>query len=146
LDEMRASLNGIFSRLRPGRYAVLVVGDSVFEGKVFRTSEKLAAAGEMTGFEGVGVVARPVHATRRSFIPPARRAKSEALLILRRPTRRFRAIFEPPPYRMWPYEIELRRRESEALMKTHARAYAAQFQSDVDPYCIDRAQRLAFTH
>src|ERR1035437_6683464 len=31
-DEMRAGLSGIHSRLRPGRYAVLVVGDSVFDG------------------------------------------------------------------------------------------------------------------
>lgn len=114
-EDMSAVLAECHTALQPGRYAVFVVGDALFEGKVFSTSEAIISAADQVGFESVGVVERPIHQTKRSFAKPARRARKEVLVILRKPDRAVKVTLFPPAYRMWDYEVILRRMEIEAL-------------------------------
>ena len=114
-DDMAHALNGCAKVLVPGRYAVFVLGDAIFKGKRFSTSEAIANAARKVGFEVLGVIERPIHQTKRSFAKPARRARSEQLVVLRKPNRTVVAHLNPPAYRMWPYEGELRVREIQSL-------------------------------
>lgn len=145
-SDMRAVLKSIVPRLRVGRYAVFVVGDSVFHGKTISTAQALSDVAVGVGLEVVGVVSRPVHPTRRSFIAAARRTRSEDLLVLRRSPSKLSVYFRPAPYRMWPYEDILRRREIGSVLGAKATERDGFLCAKVDPYEVDRAQRLAFTH
>jgi len=145
--EMSQALGQMWSRLRPGRYAALVLGDSVFDGKTISTSKAIARIGEKLGYETVGMIGREVHATRRSFMPAARRAKSEEILILRKPPRPLHLAFRPPSYKMWPYEKNLRRREITALLGvTPKTGQKGTLVAELDCYHVDKARRLTFTH
>lgn len=146
LSDMRPVLKSIASRLRVGRYAVLVVGDSVFDRQTISTAKMLAEVAEEIGLEVAGVVSRPVHSTRRSFIAAARRTRSEELLVLRRPVAHLRVYFRPAPYRMWPYEDVLRRREIATVLGVKPTEKDGALSARLDPYELDRAQRLSFTH
>ena len=145
-EEMLLGLKAIRTRLRPGRYAVLIVGDSVFDGQTIRTAEHLAGQADANGLEVVGLLSRPVHATRRSFISAARRTRSEDLLVLRRPPRKLTLVFQPPPYRMWDHEVDLRAREIESVLGQKPQYTGGRLTAQLDPYQVDSAQRLAFTH
>ena len=114
-DDMAQALLGCRKVLLPGRYAVFVVGDAIFKGETFSTSDAIVAASRDAGFEALGVIDRPIHQTKRSFAKPARRARSEQLVVLRRPNESTTVHLNPPAYRMWPYEGELRAREIESL-------------------------------
>ena len=116
-EDMALALNGCCRVLAPGRYAVFVVGDAVFKGKSFSTSDAISVAGRDAGFDILGVIDRPIHRTKRSFAKPARRARSEQLVVLRKPNRPVTVYLNPPAYRMWPYEGELRAREIKSLTK-----------------------------
>lgn len=145
--EMSQALSQMWTRLRPGRYVALVLGDSVFDGKTISTSRAIARIGEDLGYEAVGMIARQVHATRRSFIPSARRAKSEEILILRKPPRSLVISFLPPHYKMWSYERKLRRREIIALLGVRPRSRRdGTLVAELNCYRIDKARRLTFTH
>ena len=146
LSDMRPAVEAIATRLRVGRYAVLILGDSVFSGETISTTAAVSEMATDLGLEVVGVVSRPVHSTRRSFIAAARRTRSEDLLILRRPATPVRVYFHPAPYRMWPYENRLRRREIVSVLKVDPVEKGDALFAEVNPYELDRAQRLAFTH
>ena len=115
-EDIALALDGCFRVLAPGRYAVFVVGDAVFKGRSFSTSDAIARAARDVGFEVLGAIERPIHRTKRSFAKPARRARREQLVVLKRPNRPLRVHLNPPAYRMWPYEGELRVRETECLI------------------------------
>ncbi len=106
--EMTQVLEGCFEVLQPGRHAVFIVGDAVFKGENFSTANALAGAATRCGFDVLGTVSRPIHATKRSFSKPARRARSEELLVLRRPNRPLNIQIEGPAYKMWDFERRLR--------------------------------------
>lgn len=114
-DDISATLAGCFVALQTGRYAVFVVGDALFKGKIFSTSKALVAAAKQVGFLHVGTVERPIHKTKRSFAAAARRARSEQIVVLRKPDRAAIVTLMPPTYRMWDYEIRLRKLEIESL-------------------------------
>jgi len=99
-SDMSKAVRGCYDVLQPGRYAVFVVGDALFKGEVFSTSGALSEMAGETGFESLGIVARPIHQTRRSFSNAARRARSEELLVLRKPDSTIKARLLPPTYRM----------------------------------------------
>ncbi|MGC2780307.1 MAG: DNA methyltransferase, partial [Bradyrhizobium sp.] len=115
--DMTAVLRGCFTALQPGRYAVFVVGDAIFKGETFSTADAIVGAAKDVGFEFVGVIDRPIHQTKRSFAKPARRARNEQLVVLRRPDEAVTVTLVPPAYRMWPYEVELRKLEIESLSR-----------------------------
>ena len=113
--DMAQALDGCAQVLVPGRYAVFVVGDAIFKGETFSTSIAITEAARMVGFDVLGVIDRPIHRTKRSFAKPGRRARSEQLVVLRKPNRPIQVHLNPPAYRMWPYEGRLRLREIESL-------------------------------
>lgn len=113
--EMTQVMEGCFEALQPGRHAVFIVGDAIFKGKQFSTASALANAAAGCGFEVLGTVSRPIHDTKRSFSKPARRARSEELLVLRRPNRPVGIRIEGPAYKMWHFEQKLRAKELAGL-------------------------------
>lgn len=117
-EDVRHVIVGCNRVLAPGRFAVFVVGDALFKGKTFSTSEAISDAATVAGFDLVGVIERPVHQTKRSFAKPARRARAEYLVVLRKPNRPVPVRLNPPRYRMWPYEAALRAKEIEMLSGT----------------------------
>jgi len=113
--DMEPALRSCFEALQPARYAVFVVGDAVYKGETFSTAEALSEIGESIGFRALEIIERNIHNTRRSFAHPARRARTEALVVLRKPDRSITVSLKPPTYRMWPYERELRALETQAI-------------------------------
>ena len=113
--DIAAVLSGCYTALQPGRYAVFVVGDALFTGTMFSTSKAIVTSARQAGFEAVGVIDRPIHKTKRSFAKPARRARKEQLVVLRKPDHPIAVTLLPPAYRMWDYEVHLRKMEIESL-------------------------------
>ena len=138
----------MFRVLRPGRYAVLVVGDAVYEKVLFRVAQALSAIASHIGFETVCTVERPIHSTRRSFAAAGRRATTEKILVLRKkPPQQLSAWFQPPPYKLWSYERTLREREIEVLLGAGPNANGdEQLSTTLDPYSLANARQLVFTH
>ena len=114
-EDVAHVLDGCFRVLVPGRYAVFVVGDAIFKSEKFSTADAIIAAGREAGFDVLGVIDRPIHRTKRSFATPARRARSEQLVVLRKPNLPITVYLNSPAYRMWPYEGKLRALEIESL-------------------------------
>jgi DNA modification methylase len=118
--DMQMNLEECFQVLQPGRYAVYVVGDALFKGKLFSTSDALSTIAKASGFDVVSVISRPIHETKRSFAKPARRARSEQLLVLQKPNNTVQVLVNPPSYKMWHFEEKLRRLETERLTNAPA--------------------------
>ena len=145
--EMTDVLHGCFRILLPGRYAVFVVGDALFKGEHFSTSDAICDAARTAGFSVCGTIGRRIHDTRRSFAKPARRARDERLVVLRRADRAATVVLNPPAYRMWSHEAVLRLREIEVLT-----GHRPENESGTDPVVLDLNQpavwgvrRLTFT-
>jgi DNA modification methylase len=146
-EEMSMALRNIHQALRPGRFAVLIVGDSVFEGKTIHSSKELSRLAESIGFEIVTDIERPIHETKRSFIVGARRARHESILVMRKKSAARRATLYPPPYKMWAYEDVLRKREiTELLAKEVVPNRDGECHLLLEPFELDRVRRLTFTH
>lgn len=148
LSEMVQCLQGMFRVLRSGRYAVLVVGDAVYEKELFQGAEALSKAAAEIGFEAICTVERPIHSTRRSFVVAGRRATTEKILVLRKKApQELSAFFRPPPYKLWSYEETLRKREIGMLVgSTGGHAADDHLTADLSPSCLAQARRLTFTH
>ncbi|GHG61519.1 hypothetical protein GCM10010919_06060 [Alishewanella longhuensis] len=114
-DDMEASLNGMFKVLKPGKYAALVVGDSIFKEEVFETHKILAKVAMKIGFEHTFTIERPLHETKRSFVKPGRRLRKEQIVILRKPDTKLELALAKLNYKFYDYEIELLRHEIKAL-------------------------------
>lgn len=134
LQEMQICLEKVRSSLRAGKYAVFVIGDSVFQKKEYKTAELVSDVASKVGFEVVGIVKRPVHATKRSFIGAARRLREEKLLILRKPAENQELELYVPPYKLWPYEEVIRKLENKVLLGSTANPG------------VHNVRRLTFTH
>ena len=146
-DEMSRALENMYRALQPGRLAVVVVGDAIYDTRVYDTASILAEAARALGFSVLGVIERPVHETKRSFIAAARRAKSEKLLVLRKPSRKLRIRFPVPPYRLWPFEARLRRDEISAVLNGNVKvARDGSATADVESFALPDLRRLTFTH
>ena len=148
LSEMKRCLTGMFRVLRPGRYAVIVVGDAVYDKVVYPAAQALSESASQIGFETVCTVDRPIHGTRRSFSAAGRRATTEKILVLRKkPSKRLTAFFNPPPYKLWSYESRLRQREIEALLGDAPNTSKGdQVSIELAPYSLAKARKLVFTH
>jgi DNA modification methylase len=147
LVEIHQCLHKIINALRPARYAVIVLGDAVFSGNVFQTASLVAKRAAEAGFEIVGQIDRSLPRHRRSFISPARRLRSESLLILRKPTAEVVARLYPPPYRLWPYEAVIRREEINRLLGVSpVDELGDVLTARINPLHVDKLRRLTFTH
>lgn len=110
-DDMEAVLRNCFRVLSAGRYAVFVIGDAIFSGEIYDSAGEIAEVAREIGFTHITTVERPIHATRRSFSTAARRARSEKLLVLRKPDRQLTFSLLPTIYKLWDYEKSLREME-----------------------------------
>lgn len=145
LDDLVIAVRTINRVLKPGRYAALVIGDSLYEGKVYKTAELLNKA--VNGFDAYKIIERKIHRTKRSFAAPARRASSEKILLLRKTHRRTRVVLHAPHYKLWAYEESLRSRE---ITKIAPRAAVSRDTLStmvvVDPAQFCAARKLVFSH
>ncbi len=146
-SDLRKSVSTMARVLRPGRYAALVLGDSVYEGERHDPADCLAKEAEGLGFDACCVFERPVHATKRSFAPAGRRTTSERIVVMRRRANGAHVKLEPPPYKLWPYERTLRLREAGVSSAGKKRP------NPDGPLIVDGGvarllefRRLAFTH
>lgn len=147
LAEMEQSLSGMYRLLRPGRYAVLVVGDAIYNKVLYPVAKALSNTAENIGFETVCIVERNIHRTKRSFVAAGRRATTEKLLVIRKSPQKVSVWFTPPPYKLWPYEHILRRREIESVMGDQVNGNnGGLLNLTLDPYSVTKARRLVFTH
>ena len=147
LVEMEQSLSGMYRLLRPGRYAVLVVGDAIYNKVLYPVAKALSNIAENIGFETVCIVERKIHRTKRSFVAAGRRATTEKLLVIRKPPQKVSVWFTPAPYKLWSYEHILRRREIEAVMGDQVNGNnGGLLNLTLDPYSVTKARRLVFTH
>ena len=145
--EMEQSLSGMHRLLRPGRYAVLVVGDAIYNKVLYPVAKALSNTAEKIGFETVCIVERNIHRTKRSFVAAGRRATTEKLLVIRKPPQKVSIWFTSAPYKLWPYEHILRGREIESVMGVQANGNNGEaLNLTLDPYSVTKARRLVFTH
>ena len=146
-DDMAHALEQCVKVLMPGRYAVVVIGDALFKGKIYSTFEAICATARDAGLKVLGVIERPIHPTKRSFVKPARRARSEQFVVLWKPNQPVMVRLNPPAYRMWSYEAELRAREIETLTDTTVDAFCATkpVELHLQQPAIWQTRRLAFT-
>ncbi|MER8798280.1 DNA methyltransferase [Mesorhizobium sp. M0984] len=146
-DDMAAVLASCASALQPGRYAVFIVGDAVFKGENFSTSDAIGASAMEVGFEVVGVIDRPIHDTKRSFAKPGRRARNEQLVILRKSDTAVAVTLIPPAYRMWDYEVSLRKLEIERLTgkRDDVQDYTSPVHICATPPQLSAARGLSFS-
>ena len=146
-DEMEQTLKRMHKLLRPGRYAVLVVGDAIYKKVLYPAAELLGKRAEKLGFETVCILKRNIHRTKRSFVAAGRRATTEKLLVIRRPPEKLSVWFEAPPYKLWPYERILRGREIESVVGGAIDGNCEKaFSLDMDSYTMTKTRRLVFTH
>ena len=87
-----------------------------FKGECYSTCDAICAIARDAGLEVLGTINRPIHQTKRSFSKPARRARFEQLVVLRKPNRPTNLCLNPPTYRMRVYEQDLRAREIDNLI------------------------------
>jgi DNA modification methylase len=147
LDEMEQCLGHMINGLRPGRFAVMVVGDSMFGGKLSHTAGLLSDRAEKVGFEVIGEIERELPKHRRSFMATARRLRSESLLVLRKPLQKVKVQIYPPPYKLWPYEAEIRKAEIQHLLGVSAQEGLGNIlTAQISPLQIDKLRQLTFSH
>jgi DNA modification methylase len=144
-NEMRTALSAIYSALRPGRFAVLVVGDSVFDGQSYHLPDLLSKEAASLGFAVLGSIPRDLPTNRRSFVSAARRLKGEWLLVLRKPLPNDKLVLMPPAYRLWPYEEYLRQAEIRSVLGASDLPRSGRLSTDVDYFLADKLRRLTFT-
>ena len=146
-NEMEMVLQGCIKVLQPGRYAVFVVGDALFKGESFSTSNTICDIARTAGFTVVGVIDRPVHQTKRSFAKPGRRARGEQLVILKKPNCTVSVVLNPPAYRMWKFEEDLRHREISQLTGVKLKTFstAEPLQLELSQPALWNIRRLTFT-
>lgn len=147
LDEMKLCLDNLFKVLRHGRYAAIVLGDAIFKGELYHTAEEVSNIAEDIGFKKIGIIERPIHKTKRSFVNPARRAGYEKILLLRKPAKNINLTLSEPPYKLWLYEKELRKKEIKNVIgKSTINKDNGDLNVQVDCMQVDKLKRLTFTH
>jgi hypothetical protein len=80
--DMTACLKAIATCLPSGRPLAFVVGDSIFSGQLINNAAVLSEAGRSLGLHTLACVDRTIHASKRSMITAARRAREEHVLLL----------------------------------------------------------------
>lgn len=146
LSEITQSLTSFYATLKEGRYIALVLGDAVYEDKLYHGAETVGKAAMELGFERIGIIERKLHETKRSFIPAGRRATTEKILLLRKPVHSDSFILQPPPYKLWQYESLLSKREIENLLAAQPKKTELGYGVVARPYATSIAKRLVFTH
>ena len=149
LADMESALNTIRRLLRPGRYAALVIGSSIYAGKDYDSAKEIQAVALKNGFDASAVISREIHKTKRSFVPAARRAREESILFIRKEAKPVSLSLYPPPYKLWPYEEVLRARETTQLTRgvsVKGKARAGTIHGVVNCNDYPACRQLVFSH
>ncbi len=80
--EFSSILSWLSGRLRRGKYACFVVGDSTLAGKRVSNADVISEAGRAAGFREAARIDRHMQATKKSFNPAIGKIKTEQILIL----------------------------------------------------------------
>jgi hypothetical protein len=144
--DVRSAVANMARVLRPGRYAALVLGNSIYEGSKYDPAIRLADTSGEFGFSEYCVIERPVHPTKRSFAHAGRRATSERILVMRKRTNGTYVKLEPPTYKLWPYERTLRLREAGLSPSTESQNPEGSLVVEVNPAKLAQFRKLAFSH
>lgn len=137
-EELTPVLNNCYRALKPGRYAVFVLGDAVFDGVLYKTAERIGNLAKSLGFEFVTIVDRPLPENKRSI--KARRATEEQILILRKPCHDVDVTLHPVGYKLWPYEQEISNLELSAITGT------CNSNQKIPPCQLQQLKKLTFFH
>ena len=137
-NEMRPVLNNCLKALKSGRYAVFILGNAVFDGKEYKTAERISALAESIGFKRIAMLDRPLPENKRSIKSWARRAVTEQILILKKPALPADISLIPVKYRLWPYEKTISSLERRIL----AGADADRFK--IAPQKVNELKNLTF--
>lgn len=122
-EEMLPVLKNCFLSLKPGRYAIFILGDAVFNGKEYDTAKEIGLLAETIGFRNIGRINRPLSETKRSVKSWARRAQSEQILLLRKPESPENITLNPVSYKLWPYEKRISDMERASLCNTDSDSF-----------------------
>lgn len=143
--EMRLCLENCYTALRPGRYAVYIIGNSVFNKTVYDTAEAYTKVSREIGFEFVGKIKRSLHKNRRYFESSARRAQEETILILKKPLNKKLVNLFEANYKLWDYERDLLKLESTQLFKKQLTYLGEKrWELDGDNLDISKLKKLTF--
>lgn len=146
LAEMNSCLKQMYIGLRPGRFAVLVIGDAQFKGKFFDTAQLVGEEARKIGFEITGIVSRKLHTTKRSFVSAARRLREEKLVIIRKCEESINLTLEAPPYKLWLYEDVIRKDEIRQLLGADLINSSKKLDNiTINALSVDKLKRLTFT-
>ncbi|MBW2367915.1 MAG: MerR family transcriptional regulator [Deltaproteobacteria bacterium] len=83
-EELRKILSWISVKLKPGRHACFVIGNSTIRGETIKNDELLIAIAEDIGFSLEANINRNLRATKKSFNPQIGKIKDEHIVILRK--------------------------------------------------------------
>lgn len=149
IADMSSVLSNCFRLLIPGRYAAFIVGDAIFDGKIYDTAANLCQAAREVGFEDIGTIQREIHCQKRSFSKPAQRARQEKIVLLYKPNINQNYYLIPPKYKLYRYEKELSRLEIEKILGLDAKPTTAKEHRigvKTNGLTSSRLKRLTFTH
>lgn len=132
--EMTPVLENCLLALKAGKYAVFILGNSVFEGVEYKTAERIGKLAEKIGFEFVGIVDRPLPENKRSVKSWARRALTEQILLLRKPIEKTTVSLIPVTYRLWDYEKIISDLERQSLCHHNTDIFVVDSTFDIHLY------------
>ncbi len=81
-QDMNASLRALTTCVKRGAPCAFVVGDALFHGELVDCTKLIIDEARSVGFRCLAIVERPIHPVKRSMIAPARRARTERILLL----------------------------------------------------------------
>lgn len=148
LEEMKLALNNMHNALRPGRYAVLVLGDAIFDKKGYDTAKLVGEKAVEVGFEFTGIFTRKLHSTKRSFSNAARRLREEKFLVIRKKAKKQKFTIFQPNYKLWPYEEVIQELEIKSLLNINRIISKSDGSKviEIEALQIDQLRRLTFSH
>ena len=145
-DELNQTLFEVNRMLKPGRYSAIIIGDAIYNSKIFSGVKVIKSCADRVGMEIVGVIDRPIHQTKRSISKAGRRAEFESIVILRKQLSKCKVALQKPNYKLWEYEEVIRKREITKLLPKSSYALTKTKKEKVDPFSLTLAKRLTFTH
>jgi len=86
-EELRTILSWVSKKLKSGRHACFIIGDSTIRGETVKNDELLIGIAEDIGFSLEANINRNLQATKKSFNPQIGKIKDEHIVILRNDTR-----------------------------------------------------------
>jgi DNA modification methylase len=148
VSDMTAVLENTRQALKPGGWAVLVVGDGIFKGVTFETARELRSVAAGLGYETFPALNRQLPEHKRSVTSAGRRLKQEQILILRKPESKLEVTLLEPSYELYDYERRLRTLElasSNARVVTGGTSEEGPLRVSVDVSDVSKLDGLAFS-